>query len=132
MALRLILLVIAVIALVGVFGGLIPSGNMLDIVQTIQAPILTVVYAGEINQLSSLFEEFIELRENRNSKNAEKMAEKLDKKINNLQLVKMFCNKEISTLELVFEHNPYKKLQQICPELKNISMSKAAQLFSQI
>ena len=132
MALRLILLVIAVIALVGVFGGSIPSGNMLDIIQTIQAPILTVVYAGEINQLSSLFEEFIELRENRNSKNAEKMAEKLDKKINNLQLVKMFCNKEISTLELVFEHNPYKKLQQICPELKNISMSKAAQLFSQI
>ncbi len=132
MALRLILLVIAVIALVGVFGGLVPSGNMLDIVQTIQAPLLTVAYAGEINQLSSLFEEFIELRENRNSKNAEKMAEKLDKKINNLQLVKMFCNEEISTLELVFEHNPYKKLQQICPELKNISMSKAAQLFSQI
>jgi len=132
MALRLILLVIAVIALVGVFGGLIPSGNMLDIVQTIQAPILTVAYAGEINQLSSLVDEFLELRQNRNSDNADEMAEKLDKKINNLQLVKMFCNKEISTLELVFEHNPYKKLQQICPELKNLSMSKAAQLFSQI
>ena len=132
MALRLILLVMVVIVLVGVFGGLIPSGNMLGIVQTLPAPLLTIAYAGEVNQLSSLVEEFLELRENRNSDDAKEMSKKLDKKINNLQLVKMFCNKEISTLELVFEHNPYKKLQQICPELKNISMSKAAQLFSQI
>ena len=105
---------------------------MLGIVQTLPAPLVTVAYAGEINQISSLVDEFIELRENRNSKNADKMAEKLDKKINNLQLVKMFCNEEISTLDLVFEKNPYKKLQKICPELKNLSMSKAAQLFSQI
>ena len=121
-----------VIVLVGVFGGLMPSGNMLGIVQSLPAPLVTVAYAGELNQLSSLVDEFLELRENRNSDNAQEMAEKLDKKINNLQLVKMFCNEEISTLELVFEHNPYKKLQQICPELKNMSLSKAAQLFSQI
>ncbi len=132
MVLRLVLLIMAVIGLVVVFGGLIPSGNMLDIVQTLPAPLLTVAYAGEINQLSSLVDEFLELRQNRNSDNADDMAEKLDKKINNLQLVKMFCNEEISTLELVFENNPYKKLQQICPELKNISLPKAAQLFSQI
>ena len=132
MVLRLVLLIMAVIGLVAVFGGLIPSGNMLDIVQTLPAPLLTVAYAGEINQLSSLVDEFLELRQNRNSDNADEMAEKLDKKINNLQLVKMFCNEEISTLELVFENNPYKKLQQICPELKNISLPKAAQLFSQI
>ena len=132
MVLRLVLLVMIVVGLVAVFGGLIPSGNMLDIVQTLPVPLLTVAYAGEINQLSSLLDEFLELRENRNSNNAEKMANKLDKKINNLQLVKMFCNEEISTLELVFENNHYKKLQQICPELKNISLPKAAQLFSQI
>jgi len=132
MVLRLVLLIMAVIGLVVVFGGLIPSGNMLDIVQTLPAPLLTVAYAGEINQLSSLVDEFLELRQNRNSDNADDMAEKLDKKINNLQLVKMFCNEEISTLELVFENNPYKKLQQICPELKNLSLPKAAQLFSQI
>ena len=132
MVLRLVLLIMAVIGLVVVFGGLIPSGNMLDIVQTLPAPLLTVAYAGEINQLSSLVDEFLELRQNRNSDNADDMAEKLDKKINNLQLVKLFCNEEISTLELVFENNPYKKLQQICPELKNISLPKAAQLFSQI
>jgi len=132
MVLRLVLLIMGVIGLVVVFGGLIPSGNMLDIVQTLPAPLLTVAYAGEINQLSSLVDEFLELRQNRNSDNADDMAEKLDKKINNLQLVKMFCNEEISTLELVFENNPYKKLQQICPELKNLSLPKAAQLFSQI
>ena len=132
MVLRLVVLVMVVVGLVAVFGGLIPSGNMLDIVQTLPVPLLTVAYAGEINQLSPLLDEFLELRENRNSNNAEEMANKLDKKINNLQLVKMFCNEEISTLELVFEHNPYKKLQQICPELKNLSLPKAAQLFSQI
>jgi len=132
MVLRLVLLVTVVIVLVGVFGGLIPSGNMLDIVQTLPAPLITIAYAGEINQLSTLVDEFLELRHNRNSDNAEEMAEKLDEKINNLQLVKIFCNEEISTLELVFEHNPYKKLQQICPELKNVSLPKAAQLFSQI
>jgi hypothetical protein len=132
MVLRLILLVTVVIGLVGVFGGLIPSGDMLGIVQSLPAPLITVAYAGEINQLSTLVDEFLELRENRNSKNAQDMAEKLDTKINNLQLVKMFCDEEISTLELVFENNPYKKLQKICPELKNISLPKAAQLFSQI
>ena len=132
MVLRLVVLVMIVVGLVAVFGGLIPSGNMLDIVQTLPVPLLTVAYAGEINQLSPLLDEFLELRENRDSNNAEEMANKLDKKINNLQLVKMFCNEEISTLELVFEHNPYKKLQQICPELKNLSLPKAAQLFSQI
>ena len=132
MVLRLILLVMVVVVLVGVFGGLIPSGSMLGIVQSLPAPLLTVAYAGEVNQFSSLIDEFLELRENRNSKNAKVMADKLDTKINDLQLVKMFCNEEISTLELVFERNPYKKLQQICPELKNISLPKAAQLFSQI
>jgi len=132
MVLRLVVLVMVVVGLVAVFGGLIPSGNMLDIVQTLPVPLLTVAYAGEINQLSPLLDEFLELRENRDSNNAEEMANKLDKKINNLQLVKMFCNEEISTLELVFEYNPYKKLQQICPELKNLSLPKAAQLFSQI
>ena len=60
------------------------------------------------------------------------MAEKLDAKINNLQLVKLFCNEEISTLELVFMKNPYNKLQKICPELKNVSLLKAADIFRQI
>ena len=132
MVLRLVLLVVIVIGLVGIFGGLIPSANMMGLLQNLPAPVLTVVYAGEINQISSLVEEFLELRNNRNTDNAKELAENLDKKINNLQIVKMYCNEEISTLDLAFIENPYNKLQKICPELKKLSFSKAAQLFRQI
>ena len=132
MVLRLVLLVVIVIGLVGIFGGLIPSSNMMGLLQNLPAPVLTVAYAGEINQISSLVEEFLELRNNRNTDNAKELAENLDKKINNLQLVKMYCNEEISTLDLAFIENPYNKLQKICPELKKLSFSKAAQLFRQI
>ena len=131
MVLRLILLVVVVVGLVVIFGGLIPNASM-GLFQSLPVPILTVAYAGEINQLSPLLEEFLELRQHKNSANAQEMAEKLDKKINNLQLVKLFCNEEISTLELVFMKNPYNKLQNICPELKNVSFSKAVGLFRQI
>ncbi len=131
MVLRLILLVVVVVGLVVIFGGLIPNASM-GLFQSLPVPILTVAYAGEINQLSPLLEEFLELRQHKNSANAQEMAEKLDEKINNLQLVKLFCNEKISTLELVFMKNPYHKLQNICPELKNVSLSKAAGLFRQI
>ncbi len=131
MVFRLILLVVVVVGLVVIFGGLIPNASM-GLFQSLPVPILTVAYAGEINQLSPLLEEFLELRQHKNSANAQEMAEKLDEKINNLQLVKLFCNEEISTLELVFMKNPYNKLQNICPELKNVSLSKAAGLFRQI
>jgi len=132
MVLRLVLLVIVAVGLVAIFGVLIPNASMMGLMQILPAPVLTVAYAGEINQLSSLVEEFLELRENRNSDNAKELAKNLDEKINNLQLVKMYCNEEISSLELAFMKNPYNKLQKICPELKNLSLSKAAQIFRQI
>jgi len=129
---RLVLLVIVAVGLVAIFGGLIPNASMMGLMQILPAPVLTVAYAGEINQLTSLVEEFLELRENRNSDNAKELAENLDEKINNLQLVKMYCNEEISSLDLAFMKNPYNKLQKICPELKNVSLLKAAQIFKQI
>ena len=132
MVLRLVLLVLAIVTIIGIFGALGPSASMMGIFQNLSAPIFTIAYAGEISQISSLVDDFIELRENRSSDNAEKLAEDLDQRINNLEIVKIYCNEEISSLELAFEKNPYKKLQQICPELKNLSMSKAAQLFRQI
>lgn len=132
MVLRLVLLVLAIVTIIGIFGALDPSASMMEIFQNLSAPIFTIAYAGEISQISSLVDDFIELRENRSSDNAEKLASNLDQRINNLEIVKIYCNEEISSLELAFEKNPYKKLQQICPELKNLSMSKAAQLFRQI
>ena len=132
MVLRLVLLVVAIVTIIGIFGALGPSASMMGIFQNLSAPFFTIAYAGEISQISSLVDDFIELRQNRSSDNAEKLATNLDQRINNLEIVKIYCNEEISSLELAFEKNPYKKLQQICPELKNLSMSKAAQLFRQI
>ena len=60
---------------------------------------------------------------------AEEFAKKLDERVNSLGLVKMYCQQRISTLELAFEKNPYEKVQQICPTLKNISFGKAVELF---
>lgn len=132
MVMRLVLLVVVVIAIVGILASFTSSAAMMGIFQYIPTPILTVAYAGEINQLSSLVNDFIELRNNRSSDNAKELAEDLDQRINNLGLVKVYCNEQISTLELAFEKNPYKKLQKICPSLKDLSLTKAAQLFGQI
>ncbi len=132
MVMRLVLLVVVVIAIVGILASFTSSAAMMGIFQYIPTPILTVAYAGEINQLSSLVDDFIELRNNRSSDNAKELAEDLDQRINNLGLVKVYCNEQISTLELAFEKNPYKKLQKICPSLKDLSLTKAAQLFGQI
>ena len=132
MVMRLVLLVVVVIAIVGIFASINSPANMMGIFQYIPTSILTVAYAGEVNQLSSLVNDFIELRNNRNSDNAKELAEDLDQRINNLGLVKVYCNEQISTLELAFEKNPYKKLQKICPALKDFSLTKAAHLYGQI
>ena len=132
MVLRLVLLVLAIVTAIGIVGALSPSGSMMGIFENLSAPIVTIAYAGEISQISSIVDDFIELRENRNSDNAEALAADLDERINNLGIVKNYCNEEISSLDLAFEKNPYKKLQQTCPELKNLSMTKAAELFRQI
>ena len=132
MALRLILLVVVVLAITGILTSLSSSANMMELLQHVPKPILTVAYAGEINEISKLVEDFIDLRKNRHSDNAIELANDLDQKINALGIVKSFCNEEISSFELAFEKNPYKKLQNICPALKDISLSKAAQLYGQI
>ena len=85
--------------------------------------------AGELNEIRDIVNGFLVLREIRYSEEAEILAMELDQKINNLQLVKMHCNEEIITLDLAYEKNPYEKIQQLCPSLKDLSLTKAAQLF---
>ena len=63
------------------------------------------------------------------SKESEELANVLDLKLNNLELVKENCNQKISTLDLARQSYPYKKLQSICPILKNISLKQAANLW---
>jgi hypothetical protein len=123
--------VVVIVGLVAILGGLVPSATM-GIFQSIPVTVGSVVYAGEINEIKSLVDDFIKLRNNRHSDSADEVAQKLDKRINNLGLVKQYCNEKISSLQFAFEKNPYTKLQKICPSLKDLSLTNAAQLFRQI
>ena len=128
---RLVVIVLIAVALVGVFGNF-SQGNLASTFSNIQTSVTTVAYAGEFEEIKTAVNEFMHLRTIRGTDDAKLYAERLDNKLNNLELVKIYCNEEISTLELVYERNPYEKLQEICPKLEELSISKAAQLFSLI
>ena len=129
MTLRIVLFIVVGFAFFAIFSNFISPAGMNTTIQNLQASVVTMAYAGEFNEIRLLLNDFIKLREIRNSADANEFAEKLDDRVNNLELVKMYCQKKISTLDLVFEKEPYQKLQQICPQLKNVSFSKAVQLF---
>lgn len=132
MVLKLFLLGIAVFAVIGIFGNFSQPGIMTNTIQNIQTSFVTITYAGEFNEINNIVQEFIVLRETRSGDDTELRAAKLDEKINNLGLVKKYCNVPISTLELIYEQDPYSRLQQICPSLKDVSFSKAVQLFRMV
>ena len=132
MATRIILLIIVIVALVAIFGNLTSQAEMSKTVQNIQASVVTIAYSGEFVEIQQIVNEFVQLKEMGSSIEAEKFAEKLDERVNSLGLVKMYCKQGISTLELAFEKDPYEKVQQICPALKNISFAKAVELFRMI
>ena len=123
------LLFVIVVAIIGVVGNISPIGIMSGSAQSLYASVTTATFTGELSEISDLVDDFLILREIRYTDDAETFAEKLDQRINNLELVKMHCAQKISTLDLAYEKNPYKKLQQLCPTLEDLSLSKAAQLF---
>ena len=129
MVVRLVVVVLVAIALVGIIGNLSSQGNLSTTFENIQTSITTVAYAGEFDEIKTAVDEFLYLRTIRGTDEGNALAEKIDQRLNKLQLVKMYCYGEISTQDLVYENNPYEKIQQICPKLQEISLSKAAQLF---
>ena len=129
---RIVLLTLIGIVLVGIFVNFSPQGNMLKPLHNIQTSFVTVVYAGELDEIRKAVNDFLVLREIRETSEGKALALKIDQRMNNLELVKMNCKQEISTLELAYEKDPYEKIQQICPTLKNISLSKAIELFKLI
>ena len=130
MVMRLVAIVLIAIALVGIFGNLSPQGNLS--IENIQTSIATVAYAGEFDEIKLSVDEFMYLRTISGTDEGKALAEKIDERLNNLELVKMYCDEEISTLKLVNENNPYETIQQVCPKLQEISISKASQLFGLI
>jgi hypothetical protein len=129
MVMRIILVAIIVVAAIGIYGNMSPQGNMTATFENMQTSMTTMVYAGEFDDIKKSLDEFLYLRTIRGTDDGKLLAEKIDQRLNNLELVKIYCNEEISTLELVNERNPYEKLQEICPKLESLSLSKAAQLF---
>jgi len=132
MVMKIIIFLIVGIAVIGIFGNIIQQGNMGSAIQNIQASVATVAYAGELSEIRSIVNDFIKLKQMKNSENSLKLSAELDERIHNLELVAMYCDEEISTQELLKQNNPYKKLQQICPTLDNVSFSKAIELFNLI
>ena len=125
---RIVIIVLVVAALIGIFDSLISQGSM-TAVQNIQTSITTIMYAGEIQEIKTAVDEFLVLRTTYETDDRKELAEKIDERLNKLELVKIYCEKEISTLELSYENNPYEKIQQTCPKLKELSFSKAVQFF---
>jgi hypothetical protein len=130
--LRVILLLLAGIAFFVIFTNLVPQADMNVTIQRLQNSVTTVAYAGEFEQIRTAVDEFMVLRNIRDTSDGNDLAVKLDEKINNLQLVKVYCTQDISTMELAHENNPYKKLQEICPALNDVSFTRAVNLFELI
>ena len=118
-----------IVVLVVFFTNIAPHADMNSTIQSLQTSITTIAYAGEFDEIKIAVDEFMYLRTIPGTEEGKVLAEKIDERLNNLELVKMYCDEEISTLKLVNENNPYEKIQQVCPKLKDLSLSKAAQLF---
>lgn len=129
MVLRLIFIAVVVIAFIGIIANFAPLASMNGTIQNLQTSVLTLTYAGEFNEIRESVNDFLKLRNIRSTSEGEALAVSLDQRLNNLQLVKIYCEQKISTLDLAFEIDPYQKLQELCPSLQEISLSKAAELF---
>ena len=132
MVVKIVLFLVIAFAGVGIADTFLHQGTMALTVQNLKSSIEMIAYADELNEIPNVVDEFLVLRTIRSTEDGKELAAKIDEKINNLDLVKMYCNQRISTLELAYENDPYEKLQQICPSLKSISFAKAAELFKLI
>ena len=127
-----VIIVLVVAALVALFINLSPDGDLNSTIQSVQTSVTTIAYAGEFKEIEKAVEDFMVLRTIHDKEEKILFASKIDERINKLQLVQLYCDKEISTLELVNDRSPYTKLQEICPAIKSLSFSKAAELFRQL
>lgn len=129
MVLRLIFIAVVVIAFIGIITGFAPQASMNGTIQNLQTSIVTLTHAGEFQEIREGVNDFLKLRNIRGTSEGEALAANLDQRLNDLELVKIYCEQKISTLDLAFELDPYQKLQELCPSLQEISLSKAAELF---
>src|SRR3972149_8890424 len=129
MVVKIVLFLVIAFAGFGIADTFLHQGTMALTVQNLKSSIEMIAYADELNEIPNVVDEFLVLRTIRSTEDGKELAAQIDEKINNLDLVKMYCNQRISTLELAYENDPYEKLQQLCPSLKSVSFTKAVELF---
>ena len=131
--LRAVLLSIVMAGLIAIYLNTYTSeAQTYNILEPVYTSFALVAYGGELSQVHDIVSDFLQLKNFPTRPDAKLKATELDDRINSLEIVKNFCNQKISTLDLALENDPYGKLQQICPVLKNLQFSKAAQLFSKL
>ena len=117
--------IIVVFFLTNPFG----NGLMSENFENLQYSMATIAYAGELAEIKLAINEFMKIMKDPYSSESKNLAKELDSKINKLSLVKDNCNRDISTLELAKLNQPYTKLQEICPILKELSFTQAVDLW---
>lgn len=132
MVVKIVLFLVIAFAGFGIADTFLHQETMASTVQNLKSSIEMIAYADELNEIPNVVDEFLALRTIRGTEDGKELAAKIDERINNLDLVKMYCNQRISTLELAYENDPYEKLQQMCPSLKSVSFVKAVELFKLI
>src|SRR3990170_8206409 len=129
MIVRIVLFLVIAFAVFGITNTFLHQGTMTSTVQNLKSSIEMIAYADELDEIPNVVDEFLVLRTIKETEDGKELAAKIDEKINNLDLVKMYCNQRVSTLELAYENDPYEKLQQLCPSLNSVSFTKAVELF---
>jgi len=129
---KIIFLIVFGVVAIAYFNNFGSQAEMTDILESVALSAGVASNLGELDEIRKLVDDFMKLRNISDPEQAEAMAADLDERINNLNLVKQYCEEEISTLELLKYRNPYERLQELCPPLKDLSLTKAAQLYGHI
>jgi hypothetical protein len=131
---KAIVLLIVMAGLVAIYLNTYTSDAQTDnnILEPVYTSFALVAYGGELSQVHDIVGDFLQLRNSPHGIDAKLKATELDNKVNSLEIVKKYCNQKISTLDLALQNDPYGKLQEICPALKSLQLSRAAQLFGKL
>lgn len=97
-----------------------------DVINRVRMAVHTIDKIGEINEIAISVNEFKRLQnESMSEDEKDKLAEKIDTRINKLQSVRENCGVMIDSKRLAEMDNPYSALQEQCPSLQKISKTRA-------
>ena len=101
----ILLLIIIAVLITAYLNSFTTQAQLGSIIETLHTSSAFIPYVGELSEIRVLVNDFLELRKSPNSPDTKIKAAELDSKINNLDIVRKYCNQKISTLELAFEND---------------------------